>query len=192
MHAYRRSREHRRRTAGGTKVVSRASIGLGLELERATLEAAIEAARGRLSPSRWLHLNVSPELVLARTKLDSLLATARGRVILEVTEHAEVGDYRGFRDAIAGLGRSVRLAVDDAGAGFATLRHILELEPAFVKLDVSLIRGIDADPAKRALVAGMRHFARTTRRRLIAEGIETDAEADALRRLSRFSVARGL
>ncbi len=161
-----------------------AAVGLGLELERATLETAIDAARGRLSPSRWLHLNVSPELVLAKTDLDSLLATARGRLVLEITEHAAVGDYGAFREAIAALGRPVQLAVDDAGAGFASLRHILELKPAFVKLDVSLVRGIDADPAKQAMVAGMRHFARTTGRRLIAEGIETDGEADALRQLN--------
>ncbi len=77
----------------------------------------------------------------------------------------------------------MRLAVDDAGAGFASLRHILELDPAFVKLDISLIRGIDRDPAKQALVAGMRHFTRTTKRRLIAEGVETEAEARTLAEL---------
>jgi EAL domain-containing protein (putative c-di-GMP-specific phosphodiesterase class I) len=84
---------------------------------------------------------------------------------------------------MARLGRPVRLAVDDAGAGFASLRHILELDPAFVKLDLSLIRDIDHDPAKQALVAGMRHFARTTKRRLIAEGVETAAEAATLTEL---------
>jgi EAL domain-containing protein (putative c-di-GMP-specific phosphodiesterase class I) len=73
--------------------------------------------------------------------------------------------------------------VDDAGAGFASLRHILELDPAFVKLDISLIRGIDRDPAKQALVVGMRHFARTTKCRLIAEGVETEAEAQTLTEL---------
>ena len=70
-----------------------------------------------------------------------------------------------------------------AGAGFANFRHILELRPAFVKLDVSLVRGIDDDAAKQALVAGMTHFSRMTGRRLIAEGIETVAEADTLRML---------
>jgi EAL domain-containing protein (putative c-di-GMP-specific phosphodiesterase class I) len=85
-----------------------------------------------------------------------------------------------FRAAIAALERPVQLAVDDAGAGFASFRHILELDPAFVKLDRSLVQGIDGDPTKQALVAGMRHFARATHRRLIAEGVETDAEAAAL------------
>ncbi len=81
------------------------------------------------------------------------------------------------------MGCPVRLAVDDAGAGFSSLRHILELRPAFVKLDISLVRDIDSDPAKQALVAGMRFFARMTNRRLIAEGVETEAEAAMLRSL---------
>jgi EAL domain-containing protein (putative c-di-GMP-specific phosphodiesterase class I) len=157
-------------------------VGLGLELERATLAAAVTAASA-LSPSRFLHLNVSPGFVMARTELKRLLSETRARIVLEVTEHAAVGDYREFLEAIDGIGRPVCLAVDDAGAGFASFRHILELRPAFVKLDVSLVRGIDADPAKQALVAGMRYFARTTKRRLIAEGVETEAEAATLRRL---------
>jgi PAS domain S-box-containing protein len=156
------------------------AAGLGLELEHATLEAALAAAAAGLSGSRWLHINVSPEFVLEGTRLRLLLREAPARVVLEITEHVAVGDYRAFRAAIAALERPVQLAVDDAGAGFASLRHILELDPMFVKLDRSLVQGIDGDPPKQALVAGMRHFARTTHRRLIAEGVETDAEAAML------------
>jgi EAL domain-containing protein (putative c-di-GMP-specific phosphodiesterase class I) len=159
-----------------------AAVGMGLHLERATLAAALAASVG-LPQSRFLHLNVSPGLVLERTELKRLLGETRARIVLEITEHAAVGDYREFRDAIESLGRPVLLAVDDAGAGFASFRHILELRPAFVKLDISLIRGIDSDPAKQALVVGMRHFARMTARRLIAEGVETEAEAATLRTL---------
>jgi EAL domain-containing protein (putative c-di-GMP-specific phosphodiesterase class I) len=126
---------------------------------------------------------VSPDLVLRGTELGALVRDVPHHLVLEITEHAIVRDYRAFRRGVARLGRPVRLAVDDAGAGFASLRHILELDPAFVKLDLSLIRDIDHDPAKQALVAGMRHFARSTRRRLIAEGVETAAEAAALREL---------
>ena len=160
-----------------------AAVGLGRELELATLGAAIGAARRGISPSRFLHLNVSPDLVLRGTELRALLRDVPHRLVLEVTEHAAVRDYAAFRRGVARLGRPLRLAVDDAGAGFASLRHILELDPAFAKLDISLIRGIDRDPAKQALVAGMRHFARTTRRRLIAEGVETGAEARTLAEL---------
>jgi EAL domain-containing protein (putative c-di-GMP-specific phosphodiesterase class I) len=160
-----------------------AAIGLERELELATLEAAIGAARTGISRSKFVHLNVSPELVLPGTGLGELLRNVPHRLVLEITEHAIVRDYAAFRTGIAGLGRPVRLAVDDAGAGFSSLRHILELEPAFVKLDISLIRGIDRDPAKQALVAGMRHFARTTNCRLIAEGVESEAEAQTLAQL---------
>ena len=158
------------------------SVGLGIELERATLEAALAASSG-LPAGRFVHLNVSPGFVRSGTELRALLSSTRARIVLEVTEHAAVGDYAAFRAAIEGIGRPVLLAVDDAGAGFASFRHILELQPAFVKLDASLVRGIDADPGKQALVAGMHHFTSRTQRRLIAEGVETEAEADALRAL---------
>ena len=167
-------------TAPDRRFGDAAAIGLGGELELATLEAAIGAARRGVSRSKFVNLNVSPDLVLRGTDLARLLRDVRHRLVLEITEHAIVGDYAAFRSGIAKLGRPVRLAVDDAGAGFASLRHILELEPAFVKLDISLIRDIDRDPAKQALVAGMRHFARTTKCRIIAEGVETAEEAQAL------------
>ena len=78
---------------------------------------------------------------------------------------------------------SARLAVDDAGAGYAGLRHILELRPQFVKLDISLVRTIDTDPARQAMVAGMSHFAANSDCELIAEGIETEGESATLVRL---------
>ncbi len=159
-----------------------AAVGIGIDLELATLEASLTAATA-LSPSRWLHLNVSPGFVLERTHLRRLLGGTTARVVLDVTEHAAIDDYGAFRDALASMGRRVGLAVDDAGAGFASMSNILELRPGFVKLDVSLIRGIDADLSKQALVAGMRFFARNTGTRLIAEGVETEAEATTLNTL---------
>jgi len=111
------------------------------------------------------------------------LAGNRRLLVLEVTEHAAITDYPAFRAAMATLGPRVELAVDDAGAGFASLRHILELRPAFVKLDRSLIAGLESDYARHAMIAGLRHFARATGFRLIAEGIETDQELAVLRAL---------
>lgn len=168
-------------TAPHRRFAQAADAGLGIDLECATLESALAAASAL--PRRWLHLNVTPELVLAPGRLRRLLQGARSRIVLEVTEHAAITDYLEFREAIASIGLPVQLAVDDAGAGFASLRHILELRPTFVKLDLSLVRGIDAHPAKQALVAGMRHFTRSTGRHLIAEGVETAAEAATLRGL---------
>jgi EAL domain-containing protein (putative c-di-GMP-specific phosphodiesterase class I) len=158
------------------------AAGVGLELEAATLEAAFRAS-DLLPANVLLNLNVSPALVLAGEPLGSLLREWGWQTILELTEHVVVDDYEALRTAIRRLGPKVRLAIDDAGAGFASFRHILELAPDFVKLDRAIIAGLDADPARQAFVAGMRHFAVTTGCGLIAEGIETDAELAALRSL---------
>lgn len=63
------------------------------------------------------------------------------------------------------------------------MNHILELRPDFVKLDISLVRDVDRNPARQAMVAGMCHFAAQSGTTLIAEGIETEAEAETLRHL---------
>ena len=159
------------------------AVGLGIELEIATLRAAFDAASSCLGPKDLLNVNVSPELVMERSALRSLVRRLPRRVVLEVTEHTAIGDYDAFHKAVQSIGPALRLAVDDAGAGFASFRHILELRPAFVKLDRSLVVDIDVDPAKQALVAGMCQFARSTHCRLIAEGVETEAERATLQTL---------
>jgi EAL domain-containing protein (putative c-di-GMP-specific phosphodiesterase class I) len=153
------------------------SAGLGPALELATLARAFAAA-SLLPVGVFLSVNVSPELILSG-KLATALPNWRERLVLEVTEHVEIHDYPAVRAAVDALG-PVRLAVDDAGAGFASLRHIIELEPAFMKLDISLVRQIETDPARQALVAGMVYFGERTGRILIAEGIETAAEMETL------------
>jgi EAL domain-containing protein (putative c-di-GMP-specific phosphodiesterase class I) len=155
------------------------AVGLGLALEVVTLRAAIAAA-DRLGRGMLLNLNVSPALVLEGKAIRSVLRGVRQRLVLEITEHTAIADYDTFHQAVETLAPSVRLAVDDAGAGFASFRHILELRPAFVKLDRWIVAGIDRDPAKQALVAGMRQFARSTGCELIAEGVETENERTAL------------
>jgi PAS domain S-box-containing protein len=159
-----------------------AAAGLGVELETVTLEAALAASQA-LPESAWLNLNASPDLIMAGEPLRTLLRGSRRRLVLEVTEHTAIADYPAFRAAIAALGLKVDLAVDDAGAGFSSLRHVLELHPAFVKLDRSLVAGIESDEARHAMVVGLNHFARATGCRLIAEGIETDSEFAVLRAL---------
>ncbi|MEW6226363.1 MAG: EAL domain-containing protein [Chloroflexota bacterium] len=155
------------------------ACGLAIELEAVTLAAAVEASAD-LPAAAWLNVNVSAEFVLAGEPLARIVALLERPVVLELTEHLEVTDYGALGSAVARLGPDVRLAVDDAGAGFASFRHILELAPDYVKLDRGIIRGISADPARQALVAGMVHFAGQTGATLIAEGIETEAEAHAL------------
>ena len=159
-----------------------ARAGLGIELETACLHASIAASQ-HLPPSGYLSLNASPELVLSG-ELAQILDGVVRPVVLEITEHVEIDDYAGLRRELKALGSSVRLAVDDAGAGYASFRHILELAPDFVKIDLDLVRGVDAEPARQALIAGMTYFAVKRKLRLIAEGIETRKELDALQALA--------
>jgi EAL domain-containing protein (putative c-di-GMP-specific phosphodiesterase class I) len=159
-------------------------VGLTLELEAATLASSLEAS-ATLPASVWLNFNASPEFVLAGESLASIMARRGRQLVLELTEHVAISDYAALRGALHRLGPSVRLAVDDAGAGFASLRHILELRPDYVKLDWSIVHGVHGDPARQALVAGMVHFAAKTGMTLVAEGVETAADA---RRLSQLGV----
>jgi EAL domain-containing protein (putative c-di-GMP-specific phosphodiesterase class I) len=119
--------------------------------------------------------------VLDRERVRSFIEMAGTPLILELTEHARIEDYVALRQALASYGPGTLLAVDDAGAGYASLRHILELRPAFVKLDISIVRGIETDPVRQALVSGLVYFAGHTGSEMIAEGIETEAEANTLR-----------
>ena len=163
------------------------AVGLGLELEFATLELAIESSRS-LPAGTWLSLNVSPSAAMSGRPLARLLGRSRLPVVLELTEHTAVHDYPALRLAIAGLGAGIQVAVDDAGAGYASMQHVVEVRPDLVKLDISLVRGIDGDRARQALVAGMRYFADETDCLMLGEGIETEAE---LRTLDRLGVVLG-
>jgi EAL domain-containing protein (putative c-di-GMP-specific phosphodiesterase class I) len=156
------------------------AVGLGVELETACADAAVRAAAA-LPAGGWLAVNLSPESVIAGS-VRTVVAEADRPVVVEITEHVEVQSYGAVRAAIGGC-PGVRIAVDDAGAGYASLRHILELQPDFVKLDIGLVRNIDTDPARQALAAGLHHYADQTGTMLIAEGVETPAERDALQRL---------
>ena len=158
------------------------AVGLGLELESACLTAAIAAAP-RLPGSGWLSLNVSPALLLEGDRLRDCLDGQARSAVLEVTEHVAIENYTAIREAVSSIGANVRIAVDDAGAGFASFRHILELRPDYVKLDIGLVRDIDHDDVRQALVAGIVYFAKKSGCRLIAEGIETEGERDQLRAL---------
>jgi EAL domain-containing protein (putative c-di-GMP-specific phosphodiesterase class I)/CheY-like chemotaxis protein len=165
------------------------ALGRGIDLEVAALRRAAEL-REQLPPDVFLAVNASPATVVHASAQEVLEDLARGGlVVIEVTEHAPVEDYDALRAALAPLAaRGVRLAVDDVGAGFASLRHIVRLGPDILKLDITLTRGIDADPSLQALAAAMISFASRTGKEIIAEGIETEAELEALLELG---VSRG-
>lgn len=165
--------------APDARFAAAARVGLGLDLEIVTLESALTAARA-LPRHQWLAINASPSLVLAGEPLCTLLRGADRRIVLEITEHSAIDDYAAFRSRLAAFGHHVSVAVDDMGAGYANLRHLVELSPAFVKIDQALIHGVDRDPARQAIVLGMEFYGRASRHRIVAEGIQTDAELRTL------------
>jgi EAL domain-containing protein (putative c-di-GMP-specific phosphodiesterase class I) len=159
-----------------------ADVGLGAELEAATLAAALRDA-GALPAGAWLSINVSPTFLAQFTRLSELLAVRTRPIVLEITEHEMIDDYAPLHAVMARLGADVRLAVDDAGAGVANFRHLVELRPDLVKIDASLIRGANADLSRQALIVGLVHFADVSGAQVLAEGLETDAEQETVQRL---------
>jgi EAL domain-containing protein (putative c-di-GMP-specific phosphodiesterase class I)/CheY-like chemotaxis protein len=158
------------------------AYGMGEEFELAAIEAAVGQAV-KLPEGLFLSLNISPAVALSAGKrLPRVLADLARPVVLELTEHVPIEDYPSLRQALDAMG-DVEIAVDDAGAGYASMRHILELRPAFAKLDISLVRGIDGDELRQAMAAGFQYYALRTGCRLIAEGVETDEEANTLKAL---------
>jgi PAS domain S-box-containing protein len=156
------------------------AVDLGLELEEACARSAVEAAR-HLDPDVWLCVNFSPEAIVGGS-VGRTVGDVPRRVVVEVTEHSMVQSYADIRDVLK-THPDIDVSIDDAGSGYAGLRHILELDPTFVKLDMSVVHDVDKDPSRAAMVAGLCHFARATGTRLVAEGIETQAEAEMLRSL---------
>ncbi|MCU1592140.1 MAG: Diguanylate phosphodiesterase [Frankiales bacterium] len=155
-----------------------ATVGLGIELEMLAVRTALTVA-ATLPEDLYVSLNVSPAALLSPLLTDCLL-TSRiplGRVVLEITEHVSVPDYDLLAARAAELrAMGLRLAVDDAGAGFASFRHILRLSPEYIKLDRTLIENIADDPARRALAAAVVLFAFEMGSAVVAEGVETLAE----------------
>jgi len=160
-----------------------ATLGIGVELELAAVAAAV-AHLPQIPAELFMAVNLSPETVLS-SRLDPVLdRLPADRIVLEITEHAHIADYTKLREALANLRRDgVRLAIDDAGAGYASLRHILQLAPDCIKLDISLTRDIHIERSQRALAAALVAFAGETGASIVAEGIETAEELATLREL---------
>ncbi|MGY6564914.1 MAG: sensor domain-containing phosphodiesterase [Halomonadaceae bacterium] len=158
-----------------------ALVGLREELELAAIEMALEALPA-LPQASYLSLNVSPATILSGRLADLLGPYPLERLMLELTEHDIVEDYEGLFEALVEMRRQgLRLAIDDAGAGYASFRHILHLAPNVIKLDRSLVHGIDKRSDSRALTAALVGFTNETGSRLLAEGVETQAELEVLR-----------
>lgn len=158
--------------------------GQEVELDLAAIEAALLAADAVLPDDVDLTLNCSPATI-CDDRLASLLDRCPSRgIILEITEHAMVDDYRQLEEILPALrARGISLAVDDTGAGFASLRHILRLSPDIIKLDISLTQGLRHDPVRRTLAECLVRFASRTGSELFAEGIEDPADLAEWREL---------
>jgi EAL domain-containing protein (putative c-di-GMP-specific phosphodiesterase class I) len=158
-------------------------VGLGVQLQLAAVMSAL-ALLPELPDSAYLSINLGPD-ALASDRLPALLRTTTpGRIVVELTEHLKVDDYPQLRLVLAEI-RSLgaRLAIDDAGAGFASLVGFVNLAPDLIKLDRQFTRGIDVDPVRRALAQALVGFARDTGANVIAEGIETADELTTVRAL---------
>ncbi len=160
-----------------------AAAGRGVELEIAAIGQAV-AALPQLDEHLILSVNASPSTAMS-PDLRHCLAVAKGtRMVLELTEHSIVSDYGSLLHALDEVReQGVRIAVDDAGAGYAGLQHILGIRPDIIKLDIHITRGIDADPVRRALAASLVRFGDDTGAVIVAEGIETAPELETLQHL---------
>jgi PAS domain S-box-containing protein len=153
-------------------------VGVGVPLELLAVRKAAEAI-SRLPDDVGLSVNASPPTVAS----DAFVACfdSADRVTVELTEHLQIRDYRSFADAIQPMRQAGgQIAIDDFGAGYASLRHILRLRPEWIKLDISLTERIDENPIAHAMASALASFGKEVGLQLIAEGIETDEELDAL------------
>jgi EAL domain-containing protein (putative c-di-GMP-specific phosphodiesterase class I) len=159
------------------------AAGLRIELELAAVRVAL-AGLEAVPDGSYLSLNLSPGAATSPQLAEALAAAPVDRLVIEVTEHAPVDDYEALLTFVSRLRRrGARLAVDDAGAGFASMHHIVRLVPDIIKLDVSLTSAIDRDPARQALASALISFAGDIGGTIVAEGIETEAELRTLRSL---------
>ena len=162
------------------ELVNRA-LQLDLLAVRSTLSAAVD-----LPPDVYVAVNVSPATFASTALLTELRSTPirPDRLVLEVTEHSSIEDYAPLIQARMRLREhGIRLAVDDAGAGYASFRHIVALAPDIIKIDRAIVSGVDKDPARSALVGAMVTFAHGSGATVVAEGVETPSELECLARL---------
>ncbi|TFV48899.1 EAL domain-containing protein [Blastococcus sp. TF02A_35] len=157
------------------------SIGAGHRLEVLALERAaalLDRVEGYVS------MNVSPATLLTPECGELLGRLPLDRILLELSEHDQVEDYAALTAVLAPLREDgLRLAIDDVGAGFSSLRHIVVTAPDVIKVDRSIVAGLDADPVLAKLVASLADFAHGCDVQVVAEGVETVAEHAVLREL---------
>jgi EAL domain-containing protein (putative c-di-GMP-specific phosphodiesterase class I) len=157
-----------------------ATVGLGIDLERRAVASALKALP-MLPADAYIAVNASPDVIESGVLQPLLRDADPRRLVLEITEHVSVADYARLMEELTPLrAMGVKLAIDDAGAGYSSMRHILSVEPDLIKLDMSLTRGIDQDRKRRALASALIAFAHEIRASIVAEGVETAGELNTL------------
>ena len=150
--------------------------GWGPALETVALCGALDVL-DQLPAPMTLTLNLSPRALLRPDVTELLLDAAPHRLLVEITEHEPVHDYDALLRALGCLrDAGIRIGIDDFGAGHSSLRHVLQLSPDLVKLDISIIRNVDIDPSRQALVEAMLAFCSRVGADVIAEGVEEAGE----------------
>jgi len=157
-------------------------VGLGPELQAHAIRRILGSAKAAGIPAgTFLSVNVSPRFLGHLEVQAAFGAVDPANLVVELTEEEAVLDYRALRRAMAPyVRRGVRFAVDDAGAGFASMRHVIELQPAFVKLDATLIRGMGSRLTLRAFLRAINGFTSEIGATLVAEGVERAGDLTVL------------
>lgn len=159
-------------------------VGLRADMEITAIMHALRGFGPYWKEGWYLSLNISPQTVVERDLESVLGGMPIENIVLELTEHERVEDYDVLARSLAGLrARGMRVAVDDAGSGYSSLRHVLSIRPDILKLDISLTEGIEADPVRQALAASIVTFGRSTGCSVVAEGVETEPQMNTLREL---------
>ena len=160
-------------------------VGLGSDLEITAIRAAIDAL-SHLPPDTSLFVNSSPATVTAPEFAAALHGVPLNRLVIEITEHSSVAQYEPLERALLPLRRDgLRIAVDDAGGGYSSFKHIIRLRPDIIKADTSIVRNVHNCPSRRAMIQAIGLFAQETDTLFLGEGAET---ADELRALIELGV----
>lgn len=158
------------------------TVGRGFELEMLAITLALQT-HAHMPAGAYFSINASPATVMQPAFFEAVRPFTRERLVIEVTEHHQIDDLPALARRLKQLAPHARIAIDDVGAGHSGLQQIVELAPDIIKLDMSLTRNIHCDPVRSALGLAMVDFTRCIGAKVLAEGIEVQAELDALKGL---------
>ena len=157
-------------------------VGLGQELEMTAVRCALDSL-AHIPDHMYATINVSPATVASGVLRELLETVENKNLVVEITEHCQVTDFDELAREITALKAFAKIAIDDVGTGYSGLRHIVDLQPDILKMDMVLTRGIEADPARKAMTAALVRLASEIGCVVVAEGIETEDEARVMKKL---------